>query len=105
MTTAAALTPDQVRALPAMVGAKQAFAALAIGETLGYELIANDEFPVEVKRLGRVFRVRRADLLAYLGLSETPADEVQPSAATDDDAPEVQSGAPSEQSAPTSASK
>ncbi|MER6956044.1 hypothetical protein [Streptomyces sp. NPDC000618] len=108
MSTATALTPDQVRALPAMVGSKQAFAALAIGETLGYELIEGGAFPIEVIKLGRAFRFRKADLLAFLGLVETPAAaaEVQSAAATNDDgAPGVQPEAPSEQSAPTRASK
>ncbi|MEU5077067.1 hypothetical protein AB0G76_36790 [Streptomyces asoensis] len=107
MSTSTALTPDQVRALPAMVGSKQAFAALAIGETLGYELIEAGSFPIEVVRLGRAFRFRKADLLAFLGLSETAAAaEVQSApATTDDGAPGVQPGAPSEQSAPTRASK
>ncbi|MFE3857818.1 helix-turn-helix domain-containing protein [Streptomyces griseorubiginosus] len=106
MSTAAALTPDEVRALPAMVGSKHAFAALAIGETTGYALIESGEFPIQVIRFGRTFRFRKADLLAFLGLSETAAAEVQsPAAPQNDGAPEVQSGAPSEQSAPTSASK
>ncbi|MGW0942941.1 hypothetical protein ACWD4O_10365 [Streptomyces sp. NPDC002623] len=106
MSTATALTPDQVRALPAMVGSKQAFAALAIGETLGYELLDTDAFPIEAIRLGRTYRFRKADLLAFLGLAEIAAAEVQSApATTDDDAPGVQPGAPSEQSAPTRASK
>ncbi|MFJ8154846.1 hypothetical protein [Streptomyces sp. NPDC094468] len=107
MTTAAALTPAEIRALPAMVDSRTAFAALSISATLGYALIRADEFPVKVEKFGRVIRVRKADLLAFLGLPETPAAaEVQsPAAPESDDAPEVQSGAPSEQSAPTSASK
>lgn len=106
MTTAASLTPAEIRALPAMLTAQQAFAALAIGKTLGYQLVEDGEFPVEVVRLGRVFRVRKADVLHFLGLSETAAAEVQSAAATEDDgAPGVQPGAPSEQSAPTHTSK
>ncbi|GAA5033001.1 helix-turn-helix domain-containing protein [Streptomyces siamensis] len=105
MTTATPLTPEQVRDLPAMPTVKQAFAALNIGPTNGYALVKAGDFPIEVVPLGRAFRVRKADLLDFLGLSETAASEVQSAAATSDDAPGVQPGAPSEQSAPTSASK
>ncbi|MFJ1653663.1 helix-turn-helix domain-containing protein [Streptomyces sp. NPDC088337] len=105
MTTAAPLSMDQVRALPAMPTAREAFAALNIGSTLGYELISQGEFPIEVVKVGRAFRVRKAELLAFLGLSETAAAEVQSAAATHDDgAPGVQPKAPSEHS-PTRASK
>ncbi|MFC8442698.1 helix-turn-helix domain-containing protein [Streptomyces griseoincarnatus] len=102
MTTAAPLTPAEVAALPAMPTALQAFAALNIGETLGYELIKQGEFPIEVVRFGRAFRVRKAELLAYLGLSELVAAEVQSAATPNSDAPGVQPGAPVEQPAPTS---
>jgi hypothetical protein len=102
MTTAAPLSPEQVRDLPAMPTALQAFAALNIGETLGYQLIRDAEFPIEVIKFGRAFRVRKADLLAFLGISEPSAAEVQSAAATNDDAPGVQPGAPVEQPAPTS---
>lgn len=102
MTTAAPLTPEQVRNLPAMPTVLEAFAALNIGETNGYSLIRRGEFPIEVVKFGRAFRVRKADLMDFLGLSETAAAEVQSAAATNDDAPEVQSGAPVEQPAPTS---
>lgn len=102
MTTAAPLSPEQVRDLPAMPTALQAFAALNIGDTLGYELIKDGTFPIEVLRFGRALRVRKADLLRFLGLAETTAAEVQSAAATNDDAPGVQPGAPVEQPAPTS---
>ncbi|MDX3839016.1 hypothetical protein [Streptomyces europaeiscabiei] len=101
MTTTTPLSPEQVRDLPAMPTALQAFAALNIGETLGYELIKGGEFPIEVVKFGRAFRVRKADLLAFLGLSETAAVEVQSAAATNDDAPGVQPEASVEQPAPT----
>ena len=103
MTTAAPLTPAQVAALPAMPSVLEAFAALNIGQTLGYQMVRDGEFPIEVIRLGRIFRVRKADLLTYLGLAEFVAAEVQSAAATTDDAPGVQPEAPSiEQPAPTS---
>lgn len=101
-----ALTPEQVLSLPAMPAVKQAFAAMNISEGTGYALIRQDEFPIKVIEFGRAKRVRKTDLLSFLGLSGvTAAAEVQPAAATNDDAPGVQPGAPSEQSAPTRASK
>lgn len=102
--TTAAYSPVQVLALPAMPSVKDAFAAMNIGPTNGYALIRDGQFPIEVIEFGRAKRVRRADLLTFLGLSETAAVEVQSAAATaDDDAPGVQPEAPSaEQPAPTS---
>jgi hypothetical protein len=78
MSTTSALSPGEILALPAMPTAQQAFAALNIGETAGYQLIADGEFPIEVLRLGRAFRVRRADLLAVVGLADQAADEDEP---------------------------
>ncbi|MEU5091688.1 hypothetical protein [Streptomyces sp. NPDC021356] len=103
MTTAAPLTAAQVAALPAMPSALQAFSALNIGETLGYDLIKAGEFPIEVVKFGRAYRVRKTDLLSFLGLAEFVAAEVQSAAATTDDgAPGVQPKAPSEQPDTTS---
>ena len=96
------LTSEQVLGLPAMPPVKAAFAALNISEGTGYQLIREGEFPIEVLAFGRAKRVRKADLVAFLGLSETAAVEVQSAAATNDDAPGVQPGAPVEQPAPTS---
>ena len=94
-----ALTTEQVLGLPAMP-------AVNISEGTGYALIRDAEFPIEVIPFGRAKRVRKTDLLRFLGLSETAAAEVQTApATTDDGAPGVQPQAPSEQSAPTRASK
>ncbi|WP_432114048.1 hypothetical protein [Streptomyces sp. S1] len=82
------LDPAQVLALPAMPSAQQAFAALNIGESLGYELIKAGEFPIEVITLGRIIRVRKVDLVAFLRLD--PAH---------DDAPGSHPGAESERPA------
>ncbi|MFD9757988.1 helix-turn-helix transcriptional regulator [[Kitasatospora] papulosa] len=71
--TTAALTESQVRDLPAMATAAQAFAALGIGRDLGYQLIRQKEFPLPVVPLGRTFRVRRVDILAFLGLENGDA--------------------------------
>lgn len=100
------LTPEQVMGLPAMPPVKSAFAALNISEGTGYKLVREGEFPIEVIEFGRAQRVRKADLVAFLRLSPVAAVEVQSAAATTNDgAPGVQPEAPSEQSAPTRASK
>jgi hypothetical protein len=100
------LTPEQVMGLPAMPPVKQAFAALNISEGTGYKLIREGGFPIEVIEFGRAQRVRKVDLVAFLGLSPLAAAEVQSApVAINSDAPGVQPGAPSEQSAPTHASK
>lgn len=66
-----ALTAAEVRALPAMPSAQDAFAALGISEDLGYQLIRDGEFPIEAVKFGtRALRVRRSELLAFLGLAE-----------------------------------
>lgn len=105
--TTAAYSPQQVLALPAMPSVKDAFAAMNIGPTNGYALIREGQFPIEVIPFGRAYRVRRADLVEFLGLTETADAEVQSTSASENDgAPGVQPEAPSEQSAPapTSAS-
>ncbi|XKK59429.1 helix-turn-helix domain-containing protein [Streptomyces sp. ARC32] len=66
-----ALTAAEVLALPAAVGLATAGRALGIGRTLAYDLARRGEFPVPLLRLGNAYRVRRADLLAVLGI-ETP---------------------------------
>ncbi|WP_206308294.1 helix-turn-helix domain-containing protein [Streptomyces sp. A1277] len=71
--TTAALTEAEVLALPAMTTAEQAFAALGIGRDLGYRLIRERQFPLPTVALGRIIRVRRTDLLAFLGLENTDA--------------------------------
>ena len=103
--TTLAYSLEQVLALPAMPAVKDSFAAMNIGPTLGYRLIEDGEFPIEVLNFGHAKRVRKADLLRFLGLTETATAEVQSAVAPNDDAPGVQPEAPSEQSAPTRASK
>ncbi|MGV9337874.1 helix-turn-helix domain-containing protein [Streptomyces sp. NPDC003688] len=64
-----ALSAEQVLALPAMPAAKDALAALNISEGTGYKLIRDGRFPIEVVEFGRAKRVRKADLLGFLGLA------------------------------------
>lgn len=66
-----ALSAAEVQELPAMPSAQDAFAALGISEDLGYQLIRDGEFPIEVVKFGtRALRVRRSALLDFLGLAE-----------------------------------
>ncbi|MER7967968.1 hypothetical protein ABTX35_02955 [Streptomyces sp. NPDC096080] len=102
--TTAALSPAEVRALPASVTALQAFAAINVGTTFGYHLLAQGEFPIQGTKVGRTWRFRRGDVLAFLGLDEDPGGAEVESAplAGNDDAPGVEPGAPVEPATPTS---
>lgn len=62
----AALTVDELRDLPAVVDVPTAGRAYGIGSRHAYELARRGDFPVPVRRLGRLMRVRTADLLADL---------------------------------------
>lgn len=101
----AALSAADVLALPAMPSAwpEGAAACGGISRTTWYELVAKGETPVPVVRIGRSLKVRRQDLLNFLGLQDQAAAEVESAAPAEenDDAPGVEPGAPVEQSAPT----
>ncbi|GGV13867.1 hypothetical protein GCM10010245_24150 [Streptomyces spectabilis] len=73
-----------------------------ISRTTWYSLISSNQTPVPVIRVGRCLKVRRSDLLNFLGIKESAA-EVESATGTEenDDAPGVEPGAPIEQSAPT----
>jgi len=61
-----AVTRAELLTLPAVVDIPTAGRAYGIGERLAYELARRGEFPVPVLRLGRLLRVRTADLLEHL---------------------------------------
>lgn len=65
------MTPHELLSLPAVVDVRTAGRAYGLGRCLSYELARRGEFPVPVLRLGRLLRVRRADLLADLGITDT----------------------------------
>lgn len=67
MRSKMALTSEELRALPAAVDLVTAGRAFGIGRTKAHELVRAGEFPVPVLRLGRTYRVTRADLLRALG--------------------------------------
>lgn len=86
MTTA--LTVDQLRALPAVVDVPTAGQAYGISERHAYELARRGEFPVPVRALGRLLRVRTADLLADLAPDVAKAEPASPAAATTSTSPQ-----------------
>lgn len=59
----------EARALPVVFPLETANRALGIGRTGGYTLAKRGEYPLPVLRLGNAYRVRRVDLLAYLGIT------------------------------------
>lgn len=75
------MTTRAVRALPVVMTLVQAGEAFGIGRTLSHELVRQGEFPCAVLRIGRNYRVRKADLLKALGV-----EPEAPRAAVADDA-------------------
>jgi predicted DNA-binding transcriptional regulator AlpA len=63
------MTPDELAALPAVVNLRTAGAALGLGRDATYAQAKDGTFPVEVMRVGRFLRVRKADLMGYLHLN------------------------------------
>lgn len=67
----AASTPAEVLALPAMPSlVPQAAKAVGVSRDLAYDLAKKGEFPVEVVRIGPKLKVRRVDLLKFLGIED-----------------------------------
>lgn len=61
---------DELLALPVAFSLDTANRALLLGRTKGFELAKRGEYPCRVLRVGRTYRVTRADLLRTLGISE-----------------------------------
>lgn len=59
---------DELLALPVVVDLETAGRAFGVGRTLSYQLARREEFPCPVLRLGRSYRVRKADLMHELGV-------------------------------------
>ncbi|MCU1591670.1 MAG: hypothetical protein JWP11_2926 [Frankiales bacterium] len=64
------MSPAELLALPVAVDLPTANKAFGMGDTLGYELAKAGDYPCRVLRLGRLYRVARADLLEALGLGD-----------------------------------
>jgi hypothetical protein len=56
--------------------------ALGIGRTATYQLAREDALPIPCTRVGRQLRVRRSDLLNFLGIREESGDGASVAAET-----------------------
>jgi len=74
---------DELLDLPVMMDLPTAGRAFGLGRTKSHEMARADEFPCRVLRLGRFYRVRKADLMHELGLTVDgkPLAETEPHAA------------------------
>lgn len=71
------MTRGELLALPAATDVQTAARALSIGRTLAYELIAADEFPVRMFRVGIHIRVVTESLLEFLGIDrDEPLEDI-----------------------------
>lgn len=78
----------ELLALPVAFDLDTSNRALLLGRTKGFDLAKRGEYPVRVMRVGRTYRVTRADLLRALGIdpnsdgagvaAPTPPDENAP---------------------------
>ncbi|MFF1743880.1 helix-turn-helix domain-containing protein [Streptomyces mirabilis] len=69
------LTATQVLALPALPDlVPDGAAALGISRDTAYSLARTDSLPIKVVRLGRCMKVRRAELIDFLGIREENGD-------------------------------
>ncbi|MEU6339895.1 integrase [Streptomyces sp. NPDC046977] len=64
------MTLAEVLALPVAVTLDDANRALGIGRSAGYAMAKSGTYPLETLKLGRAYRIRRADLLELLGIAQ-----------------------------------
>lgn len=65
------LTPDEIRALPAITPAQETICAVfGIGPSTYFDLLRRGKLPVETFHVGRLRKVRRADILDACGIKE-----------------------------------
>lgn len=76
MTRTPALTTQQVLDLPQSVDLESACKAFGISKATGYRLVAANEFPCPIVRLGRIIRVPKTGLLRALGLNAVAPDTI-----------------------------
>jgi hypothetical protein len=75
----------ELLALPVAFDLETSNRALQLGRTKGFDLAKRGEYPIRILRVGRAYRVTRADLLRALGIDPncdgagsshpTPSDE------------------------------
>jgi hypothetical protein len=76
------MTDDELRALPPVFGLAEAAEPLDLSRSAVYALARTGDLPVPVIRIGARMKVRRCDLLKFLGVAENAAPTpVGPSAA------------------------
>lgn len=63
------MTDDELRALPPVLGLAATARPLALSRATVYMLAKSGELPVPVLRIGSRMKVRRCDLLAFLGVA------------------------------------
>lgn len=100
-----AFSHQDIWALPAMSPAYETLMRLCdVGKTTVAQMIKEGTTPVPVIPVGRQLRVRKIDILNFLGLTEEngagPACEAGPSAGNDEEAA-CEAASPVEQSATT----
>ncbi|SDK31625.1 hypothetical protein SAMN04488074_105139 [Lentzea albidocapillata subsp. violacea] len=66
------MTPDEIRALPALIPLDAANKALSLKRSTGYRLAQTGRYPVAVKRVGNGYRVATHDVIAFIGLEADP---------------------------------
>lgn len=59
---------EELLAQPPAMDLRATCRAINIGKTSGYAMVKAGEFPLPVLRIGKQYRVRRSDVLAYLGI-------------------------------------
>jgi len=59
---------SELLALPVAFDLETSNRALLLGRTKGFDLAKRGEYPVRIMRVGRTYRVTRADLLRALGI-------------------------------------
>lgn len=69
--TSRGMSVQELLALPVAVSLDDANRALGLGRSLGYAMAKRGEYPCELLRLRRAYRVKRSDLLKILGVSDT----------------------------------
>ena len=63
------MTPEEIRALPAVLNVVQAAQVMDVGLSTARALMKSGEWPSPVLRLGVQYRIPTAPLLAALGIS------------------------------------
>lgn len=70
VTAIRGMSEPEALALPVTFPLEPANKALGLGRTVGYALAKRGEYPIPVLRVGNVYRCRRSDLLAFLGITQ-----------------------------------